>query len=471
MNKIENKNLGYLGIDFQFKLVHHLIEDKKYFGDMVGILDNNMFTDPNLRKFMGSAINYFDVYGISPSYETVAIDLKIGAKDEIESAEIDELVETIKHSSGEGVDMVKNTAHRFFKQQNYTKVINKVSELLRVGDIDRIDELEDLWQKAMMLGNRDDMGVKLRDNLVDVLSEDYRQTIPTGVEGIDDILEGGLGKGELGVIIGSSGFGKTSMTTAFANHSASLGFKTVQIIFEDKPKQIQRKHISRITNIEARNLSKPENLENVRNHMEEFNKLDDTLIIKKFPTGEISPLQIKNYLKKLINLGFTPENVLVDYFECLTPSRNFRDQWEGEGNTMRELESIASDLDVALWVPTQGNKDSLSAEIVTMENAGGSFKKMQIAHIVISIGRAIEDIANNIATIAILKNRSGKSGKVMNGVYFNNGTCRIDTTNSVHYESLKESKDDAEMKKEKIKKEIIERMAEISGKNKKDEVF
>ena len=62
-----------------------------------------------------------------------------------------------------------------------------------------------------------------------------------------------------------------------------------------------------------------------------------------------------------------------------------------------------------------------------MDKAGGSFKKIQVAHIVMSIARSNEDIAENRATIAILKNRSGKAGKVFNNVDFNNGTCRIST--------------------------------------------
>ena len=42
------------------------------------------------------------------------------------------------------------------------------------------------------------------------------------------------------------------------------GFKVLQIVFEDKPKQIQRKHIGKITGIESRNLSKAENIEYVK---------------------------------------------------------------------------------------------------------------------------------------------------------------------------------------------------------------
>lgn len=466
MNKL-NKDLGYLGPDFQYRLVHHFMEDKKYFSDMFEILDNNMFTDPNLRRFTGALMNYFDINGIVPSYETIEIELRKEVKDDYDIELIVELVQQIKDTTDEGVDTIKKTAHKFFKQQNYAKIVNKVSELLKNGDVDRVDELEDIWRKALISGNRDDLGTKLKDDLADVLSDEYRQAIPTGVDGIDESLEGGLGKGELGVIIGPSGFGKTSMTTAFANQSASQGYKTVQIVFEDKPKQIQRKHISRITNIEARDLSKPENIERVRAEMEKVHIFDDTLRIKKYPTGEVTPIQIKNYLKKLTNSGFKPDIVFIDYFECLAASKNYKDVWIGEGHTMRELEAIASDLDVALWVPTQGTKDSLSAEIVTMDKAGGSFKKIQIAHIVLSISRTNEDIEGNIATIAILKNRSGRSGKVMNNIYFNNGTCVINTDSATVFNSMDEYKKDEVAQVSQIEQDI---MREIRGRN-KDKIF
>lgn len=466
MNKL-NKDLGYLGPDFQYRLVHHFMEDKKYFSDMFEILDNNMFTDPNLRRFTGALMNYFDKNGIVPSYETIEIELRKEVKDDYDIELIVELVQQIKDTTDEGVDTIKKTAHKFFKQQNYAKIVNKVSELLKNGDVDRVDELEDIWRKALISGNRDDLGTKLKDDLADVLSDEYRQAIPTGVDGIDESLEGGLGKGELGVIIGPSGFGKTSMTTAFANQSASQGYKTVQIVFEDKPKQIQRKHISRITNIEARDLSKPENIERVRAEMEKVHIFDDTLRIKKYPTGEVTPIQIKNYLKKLTNSGFKPDIVFIDYFECLAASKNYKDVWIGEGHTMRELEAIASDLDVALWVPTQGTKDSLSAEIVTMDKAGGSFKKIQIAHIVLSISRTNEDIEGNIATIAILKNRSGRSGKVMNNIYFNNGTCVINTDSATVFNSMDEYKKDEVAQVSQIEQDI---MREIRGRN-KDKIF
>jgi len=453
----KKEDLGYLGVEFQYRLAHHFLDDKKYFRDVCDIVDTNMFTDLNIRRFVSGLKDYFEQYDYVPSYDDLEIELRSKARTDQDLEFAIEVVKKIKNTTCEGADSIKKKGHKFFKQQNLTKVWNKMGEILKLGDIERYDECEEMIRGALATGNRDEIGTHLRDNLGEVLSEDYRNVIPTGVGGIDKALEGGLGKGELGVIIGPSSFGKTSLTTAMANYAVTQGFKVVQIVFEDKEKQIQRKHIGRITNVEARDLSKPENLENVKDIMSYTDIFDENLIIKKFNTGEISPIQIRSYLKRLENTGFKPDMVIVDYFECLIASKNFKDQWTGEGHTMRQLEAIASDLDIALWVPTQGTKDSLNAEIVTMDKAGGSFKKIQIAHIVISIARSMEDLENNIATIAILKNRSGKSGSVMEGAYFNNGTCEINTDNIQMYDGWGEYQGAEDEKKMNKKNDILEK--------------
>ena len=122
---------------------------------------------------------------------------------------------------------------------------------------------------------------------------------------------------------------------------------------------------------------------------------------------------------------------------------------------MRKLESIAGELDMALWIPTQGTKDSVNLELVTMDKAGGSFKKIQIAHIVVSIARTMEDIERNKATIALLKNRAGKSGKVFNNVEFNNGTCRISTDNVDEFDNMLEYNKNSQKQRQELTAQIF----------------
>lgn len=449
MAQNDKTNLGYLGEDFQFKLVHTFMEDKEFFKDISCIVDQNMFTDPYLKIYVGVMKEYYETKEAVPSYSIMGIALNEKAHNEIERETYHAVIERIKHTQSDGSDFIVELAEKFFKQQNIVKTANEILRIASNGDINKYNKCVELLNEALTKGTREDYGHSVFDDIGETLSDDYRTPIPTGIGKLDESLEGGLGKGELGVIIGSSSFGKTSMTTAMASHAATykceannnMGYKVVQIVFEDRIKQIQRKHLGRITGIEAKDLSKPNVIDSVKEQIDKYEDkemLENNLRIIKFPSGEYTASKIERFLKKMITNGFRPDLVIIDYFECLNHvgDASTTNEWEKEGKTMRKFESMAAEMNIAIWIPTQGTRDSVNMELVTMDKAGGSFKKIQIAHIVISIARTMEDIEANKATIALLKNRAGKSGKVYNNVEFNNGTCRISTDNVDEFENM-----------------------------------
>ena len=444
----QTNKLGFLGEDFQYKLVHEFVEDKEFFKDLCDIIDQNLFTDPNLKTLVGVMKELYKKEQFAPGYDSIKIALANKAHNETEKEYYDAIVDKIHDTSSEGSNFIRELAEKFFKQQNMIRVANEIIKIAGKGDIENYDKCVDILNKALIQGINEDMGYCVFDNENETLSEDYRVAIPTGIGKIDETLEGGLGKGELGCIIGSSSFGKTSLTTAMASYAATFkcpqnnndGYKVLQIVFEDRVKQIQRKHMGRITGIEAKDLSKPGVIDKVKEqlaHYEDREMLQKNLRIIRLPSGEKTADDIKRLIIKLRNVGFSPDLVIVDYFECLLCKGDASDdKWEKEGKTMRKFESMAGELNIGIWIPVQGTKDSLNVEVVTMDKAGGSFKKIQIAHIVMSIARTVEDIEESKATIAILKNRAGKAGKVFNNVEFNNGTCRISTDNVDAYDSM-----------------------------------
>lgn len=463
MAQRNRENLGYLGEDFQYKLVHEFMDNHAFFEDLNPIIDQNMFTDPNLKTIVGVMKNYYEKYGNVPFYDNVGIELRDLSRSEKEKETYLAVLDKIKATSSSGVESTREKAEKFFRQQNIVRTANEILKIAEKGDDNEYDRCVGLLNDAMTVGIHNDFGEGLFDHINETLSDDYRVPIPTGIKKIDEVLEGGLGKGELGVIIGPTSFGKTSLTTAMASHAAENGFKVLQIVFEDRIKQIQRKHIGRITGIEARDLSKPDNIELVKEQLERYDKKEElakNLRIVKFPSGEKTARQIKRFIQKLINTGFKPDLVIVDYFECLEheADKSTSNEYEREGKTMRMFEAMAGELDMAFWIPSQGTKDSINLELVTMDKIGGSVKKAQIAHVIMSIARTVEDISDNKATIAILKNRAGKSGKVFNNVEFNNGTCRISTDNVDEHDSIYELKTKQKEEQLKTQKEIMEQM-------------
>ncbi len=461
MAQPNKSNLGFLGENFQYKLTHEFMENHAFFEDLSSILDQNMFTDPNLKTYVGVMKNFFEREGHVPSYEMMEIELRDISHSEKEIETYLAIIEKIHNTQSDGVERIRDLAEKFFRQQNIIKTANEILKIAGKGEDDQYDRCVGLLNDAMTQGIHNDFGESVFEHIGETLSDDYRIPIPTGIGKIDEALEGGLGKGELGVIIGPTSFGKTSLTTAMSSHAACCGYKVLQIVFEDRIKQIQRKHIGRITGIEAKDLSKPENIELVKETIANFpdkEKLEKNLRIVKFPSGEKTARQIERFIRKLINSGFKPDLVIIDYFECLEHEndRTSSNEFSQEGKTMRRFEAMAGELDIAIWIPSQGTKDSINLELVTMDKIGGSVKKAQIAHVIMSIARTVDDIAANKATIAILKNRAGKSGKVFNNVEFNNGTCRISTDNTDEYDSLFELKKKENKDAFKLQREVFE---------------
>lgn len=437
----KRSDLGYLGETFQYRLTHEFMENHTFFEDLSSIIDQNMFTDPNLKTLVGVMKNYYEREGHVPSYDMLEVELRDISHSDKEIETYLAILKKVRNSASDGVERTRELAEKFFKQQNIIRTANEILKIAGNGDTNQYEACVDLLNDAMTKGTHNDFGEGLFDHINETLSDDYRVPIPTGIGKIDEALEGGLGKGELGVIIGPTSFGKTSLTTAMASHAACNGYKVLQIVFEDRIKQIQRKHLGRITGIEAKDLSKPDVIDLVRQTIDAFpqkEELEKNLRIVKFPSGEKTARQLERFIKKLINSGFKPDLTIIDYFECLEHEidKSSSNEFSQEGKTMRRFEAMAGELDMAIWIPSQGTKDSINLELVTMDKIGGSVKKAQIAHVIMSIARTVDDIANNKATIAILKNRAGKSGKVFNNVEFNNGTCRISTDNVDELDSL-----------------------------------
>ena len=83
MNKIVSRsNLGYLGTEYQYKLVSSFINDPSFFVDLVSIIDQNTFTEQYLKKIVGIMKNYYDKYGSVPRYDMILMKMQEGAKTE-----------------------------------------------------------------------------------------------------------------------------------------------------------------------------------------------------------------------------------------------------------------------------------------------------------------------------------------------------------------------------------------------------
>jgi hypothetical protein len=130
------------------------------------------------------------------------------------------------------------------------------------------------------------------------------------------------------------------------------------------------------------------------------------------------------------------------------------DEWKSEGSVMRAFESMCHELNLAGWTATQGNRSSISSEVVTTDQMGGSIKKAQVGHVIISVAKTLQQKELKLATIAITKSRIGKDGVIFENCKFDNELLVIDTESSMTMLGFEENK---EQKNRDRIKEILER--------------
>jgi replicative DNA helicase len=245
----------------------------------------------------------------------------------------------------------------------------------------------------------------------------------------------------------------TTILTKIANTAFNLGYNVLQIFFEDNPKIIQRKHFTLWTGIEPDNLVK--NKDEVMSKVTEIQEtMKNKLVLKKLASDTMTMNQIKNQVRKMIADGNKIDLVMLDYIDCVLPESTSKDEWKAEGSVMRGFEAMCHELNLVGWTATQGNRSSISSEVVTTDQMGGSIKKAQVGHVIISVAKTLQQKEMNLATIAITKSRLGKDGVVFENCKFNNELLEIDTESSVTFLGFEEQQE--ERKRDRVK-ELMEK--------------
>lgn len=425
MSKINKDKLGYLGIDFQYRLLQQILIDRKFGESIIDILSPNYFEDVFLRSVAGKIKDNYEKYEVIPDVNSLESILFENIVDDIDKEMYICNLKRIKDAELNNSLRTQDIALKFCKQQELKKSVREIQAIIEKGDLDDFHQCEDILKKALEVGNAKDDGIDVFDDIRSVLAEDFRDPIPTGIDGLDSYMDGGLAKGELAVILAPTGVGKTTMTTKIVNHAKNIGKNVLQIFFEDNPRVIQKKHLACWMGGKYTMNELVEHEEEVFAMADEMNARPGIIKLKKFPSDSTTIPMIRQYIKKLIAQGFRPDMVILDYIDCVQSSKQFKESWDAEGNVMRQFETMLAELDIAGWTAVQGNRSSLTAETVDSSMFGGSIKKAQIGHFIVSIAKTLEQREAGTANMAILKSRFGQDGIVFEDIQFDNARIQI----------------------------------------------
>jgi replicative DNA helicase len=445
--------LSKYGQSFQTKVISALITDVRLVDTLHEVIHTKFFESEANKWIVEHIIEYYNQYKSNPSLDVFKVEVSKLDDKSTQKNIVEQLKQVFTAIGDADLQYVKDEFSAFCINQNLKNVIVQSVDLLKAGNYDRIKELVD---KAMKVGVEADLGMDYVLDFDERTDEINRSTIPTDWDTINDLMDGGLGPGELGVVVAPSGVGKTWVLCALGAAAIRAGKTVVHYSMELSEKYVGSRYDTVFTQIPSADL--PNKKDDVK---DKIRKLKGKLIIKYFPPKGVSTKKLEAHIEKMTAAGNKPDLIIVDYADLLLSHTNKSDSTYGEqGGVYIELRGLGGELGIPIWTASQTNRTGIDAEVIEADKIADSYAKVMNADFIMSLSRKSKDKLNNTARMHIMKNRFGQDGITF--------PCKMDTnkgvlevytaTSSDGIIASKESKNGEVMEKQLLHKKYVENM-------------
>ena len=397
-----SETLIKFGTSFQSKIIASLLSDKKFIQTIIDILKPSMFDSDSNKWLVKSIQDYYFEYKKQPTLEVLKCSIEEMDNDVLKSGVVEKLRETWKHIEATDLDFVQKKTLDFCKNQTLKNAILESVNLLENKDYDGIKTIID---DAMKAGTTKDLGHDYLESFKARLEESSRITVGTPWDVVNDIMDGGLGAGELGVIVAPAGIGKSWTLQSLGSSVLKNKGVVVHYTLELNENYVGLRYDSIFSGVTTAN---------IKYHKEDveakIKKLNGKLLIKYFPTKSATVQTIGAHLKQIELSGIKVDMALVDYADILMPTGNFKEKRHAIGNIYEDLRGLAGELEIPIWTASQANRSALEEDVIGADKVAEDYSKVMTADFVMSMSRKVEDKIANTGRFHVIKNRFGIDG-------------------------------------------------------------
>lgn len=435
------------GKSFQEKIFQALLNDRKWATQMVEVMTPHYFDLKYLNFLSDKYFSYYFRYKEFPSLPLLIMivrdDLKEGS-DIILRDQIIEYLHRAKMNPDIGdLEYVKEKTLDFCKRQAMKEALESAVERISEG---KLESVMGLIKNALSVGTPMSIGHDFIEDFDARFAKISRVACPTGIKYLDkkDILNGGLGRGELGVVTANTGVGKSHFLVHIGCEAMRRGKNVIHYTFELSEKAVGIRYDSNLCNI-------PSN--DVRDRKEDVFKIYENidigrLIIKEYPTGGPSVITLRNHIEKLSLKSFIPNLIIVDYADIMRSTRKYDSMRHELKLIYEELRNLSMDMNIPIWTASQANRDSANSDIVGLENMAEAYGKAMVADVVISLSIKPAEKSTGMGRLFIAKNRAGRDG-ILYPMKIDTARSKIEIIDDVNEISLEDAikSDASDMKK------------------------
>jgi replicative DNA helicase len=393
--------LSEYGFGFQVKVIAALFTDRIFLQQIADIIQADYFESDANSWLLEIILEHFRQYKAPPSKDVLKVKITEIENDILKTAVLEQLKEVFRYMESDDLSFVKDEILKFCKNQEIKRAIMDSVSLLKMGNY---DEIKSKMDSAMKAGADTDIGLDYVNNVGARYNEAARHTITTGWDVIDDLMDGGLAPGELGVVMAPAGIGKSWMLINIGANAVRAGKTVIHYTLELNENYVGQRYDSVLTGINAQTLKHHQ--ETVE---EKMRSLTGELTIKYYPTKSVGVMALKAHIEKTIMQGKTPDLVIVDYGDLLKVNTK-KDKHEALEDLYEELRGMAGEYKIPVWTASQAGRSALEEDIIEADKIASSYGKVMVADFLMSLSRKVEDKMSGTGRGHVIKNRFGPDG-------------------------------------------------------------
>lgn len=407
----QKATFGQYGKSFQEKIVQALLSDRAWAEQMLEVFTPDYLDLKYLQFLSERYFGHAKKYKVFPTLQLLVTiirdELKIGT-DAILRDQIIEYLTRMRANPDPGdLQFVKEKALDFCRKQALKQELVNAVDMMEAGKYEQIVEG---IKKAVVVGTTPALGHDFFSDFDSRFTLLQRNAVATGLDELDrkEILKGGLGAGELGVIVAATGVGKSHFLTMLGATALRNGLNVLHYTLELSEAAIGLRYDSNLCDIDNSDV-----IENKERVLEAYKQQKlGRLIIKEFPSSTATIYTLRAHIERLDIKGFRPDIILIDYADIMRSTRQYDSLRHELKLIYQELRAFAMEKKIPVWTASQSNKEGSSSEIVDLSNMSEAYGKAMEADVVLSISRRSHEKSTGHGRLYVAKNRAGRDGLV-----------------------------------------------------------
>lgn len=400
-------------------IIYLMKSDTEFFNEIVHLVKPSYFESPIHANIFRVISDHFQEYTTVPCDDIIVETVKeIKSTDELIGDYRDEIrtINELSIQSFQNKEFYLDLIEEFAKKQAIKDaLLNSIQHLKR----DDTGAIEEELRSALTISRNVDLGISYTDDFDTRWERNYARSaqnkIRTGFHSMDNLLEGGVGRKELAMVVAPPGTGKSLFLAHLGVVGLLQGLNVLYISLEMSEDKVAQRFDSNLTSVPQITLK--DNKDEVKKRLnvlwedlEKKYKKKPRLKIKEFPTGQLTVHGIRAFLTQIKNYDdFIPDLICVDYLELMRPTSPGMAEYQAQERIAQELRGIASEYGVLVWTATQTNRDGRKVPLISDTELADAYGKTRTCDLAMSINQTSEEFDNGKARLYVFKSRNSRT--------------------------------------------------------------